>query len=1223
MNKQAKILFILFFIIATAFFSRSQSLKEPGSPLIQNYEDKDYGTDSPQNWSMVQDHRGVMYFGNTEGVLEYDGKTWRLIKVTNSSVIWSLAIDPNGTIYVGAVSEFGYLAPNKNGKLMYVSLLDKIKKEDRDCGDIRDICVTGYRVYFIGSSNIYIYRNSSITVIKTGYSPIRGFLIHDSVYIAQKDNGIFKIQNNKLTLLPFSEELKSDFKEYIILPFCKRNILIGIRDKGFFLYDEATKASSEPLLAKDYITKIHTEVDDYIKTNLLTTGIRLDNERFAIGTLSGGIVIFGMNGDLQQIINKNRGMISNGVYCLYNDRYNNLWAGLVSGIAKIEINSPISKFTELNGLEGLILSVKSFKGRKYVGTTNGIYYMPEYKLNSNNDKFKFQMIKNTVASCWDFFEINNKLFAPGPLGLLEIKDTTAVKINEAGQILTFFRSDKFPDIIFLGTRPGLKALKVKINGEKVVFEEPFVFKEVNTAIWRIAGDRNGDLWISDKYNGLYHLQFPGSKDISKYTLCRYDTSDGLPQMDFDYPFFINNELIVGTQKGVYKVVAASGKKSVKFIPEETFGKILNARQTDVKQIDMDAMNRIWINSYKNGVFFLTKEKNGGYSLYDKIFRKTGYVYRFFIDSDITWICTNHSLIKYNSKIDETPQTNFLCLIRKISIGKDSTLFWGISNKGKGMQTQNEIPSINFSYNSISFKYAAPFFDNEAFTEYCYFLEGFDKGWSNWSKESKKEFTNLHEGTYIFRVKAKNIYDGESAESAYRFKITAPWYRAFWAYALYIILFVLIIYLSIKIYSKRLIDKNIRLETLMNERTSEVQRQKEELELLSLVASKTDNAIAIMDADANFEWINESYKTIYGWDSLEQFISAKGKNLRQNSSSAMINEVLDNCLNNKKAVVYDNLTPTKYGTDIWSQTTLTPILDEKGAIKKIIAIDSDISMLKKAEQEIIAQQDLLAKANNEMQKTNMLITDSIKYSKRIQEAILPSRKFINYYFPEAFVFYKPRDIVSGDFYWMSTLGNKVYFAVVDCTGHGVPGALMSMIGNTILNEIVNEKKISSPTQILELLTLRVVAALEKGREADDIQTDGMDLVLCCWDNDTHELQVASANSYAILFNKKGMQKISGEIYSIGDIFSYNNNVVYVNHKFNVEHGDTLYLYTDGYLDQFGGEENDKFMTAQFEQLLISIQHLTMKEQLSKVSSCFEAWKGANKQTDDVLVMGIRF
>ncbi len=1237
--------FKIFFFITTYVISislvSSQNVKESGSPNIQNYKDFDYGTNSPQNWSIAQDKRGVMYIGNTEGILEYDGVTWRLIKLSNNSIPWALAIDSSGTIYTGGIDEFGYLAPNAQGKLAYVSLLHQLSEKDRHPGEIMDICLIKNTIYFIGRECIYKYSEKKIEITRTPYSYMHGFVIDGKLVIWQKTSGLFLFENNKLVKIPFTDKLISSFKDCVMLPFCNTKILFGTREKGLILIDIQKALNNKEATAEGIFIPFHTEADQYLRVNQLTTGCRLSKEQFAFGTLSGGIVIVDRAGTLLQIINKNRGLLSNGVYCMYQDRNSNLWAGLVNGISKIEINAPIAKFDNSNGFDGLVLSVQQYHNRTYFGTTNGVYYLPEYKMQTTNDKYMFRHVKNTDASCWDFKIINNKLVAPGPLGLIEINDSIAVNVNEIGLILSLIQSKKFPNQLFAGLRTGLFSITIDNKNSPTGFSNTYKYENINMPVWRPVEDMNGNLWFSDKYNGVHQLIFTDSSNFKNQQIVKYDTTDGLPQMDYNYPFLKDNEMYVGTQKGIYKAIMSKGNKPFKFVPDNDFAKYFNDKKLDVKQVSIDDEGKIWIKSDMAGMSYMLKDRNNNYFVYDKPFRSIGYVFKFFVIGKLVWMCTNHGIYKYDHLVEKKYNTPFAALIRKVVSGKDSVISWGATSLA-----YKKIKPIVLSYkdNSISFAFAAPFFENENNTEYSFFLEGFDKLWSKWKKETKKEYTNLHEGIYNFRVKARNINGIESSIANFQFKILAPWYRTFIAYFIYLITLGFLFLLAIRLNSKRLTDKNIKLEKLVGERTSEVEQQKEELrsqadhleqtnkelEKLSVVARETDNAIVIMDAKGNFEWINESLQRLYGFKNFDDFLQIKGKNLTEKSSNKNIKEILEECISTKKAVFYENLMISSDGHQVWAQTTISPILSEDGTIVKLVAIDSNINKIKEAEEEIrqqneeiTAQRELLTKTNVELKKTNKLITDSIKYSKRIQEAILPSDKYVQRLFAESFVFYKPRDIVSGDFYWMSVVKNRIYFAVVDCTGHGVPGALMSMIGNTLLNEIVNEKKIEEPSKILELLSLRIIAALEKGRESDDIQSDGMDLTLCCFDEDKYELQIAAANSVALIFTHDGMKKIIGDFYSIGDIFSHNQNVTFTNHIIKIKQGDTLYLYSDGYQDQFGGTGNNKFMAQQFETNIENMLDLSMKEQLSKLSSTFEAWKGCNKQTDDVLVMGVRF
>ncbi len=384
-------------------------------------------------------------------------------------------------------------------------------------------------------------------------------------------------------------------------------------------------------------------------------------------------------------------------------------------------------------------------------------------------------------------------------------------------------------------------------------------------------------------------------------------------------------------------------------------------------------------------------------------------------------------------------------------------------------------------------------------------------------------------------------------------------------------------------------------------------QNQELEKLSIVASETSNAIVITDKDGNFSWVNQGYTRLFGYE-LEEITGDKPKNLIHNDNDESVNSLVRRALRKGEVVNYEFETTSKSGKKIWVQTTLTPIFDNQGKVSKLIVIDSDISEIKEAEQEIIRQ--------------NHQIMASINYGKRIQDAMLPSESLIKSYFPDSFIYFKPRDIVSGDFYWFSVQDDKLFVAAVDCTGHGVPGAFMSLIGNQLLNHIVNERKIYKPSEILKELNKGVIQALSQSKEENEEREDGMDLTICRFDKNKKEVQVACANHTALILSGKGVQEIEGDAISIGETYSKVDNLEFTNHEIAFKANSTMYLFSDGYPDQLGGPKNKKFLAGKFKNFLVEHQKENMELQIDKLNETFNNWKGDNKQTDDILVMGIR-
>jgi len=262
-------------------------------------------------------------------------------------------------------------------------------------------------------------------------------------------------------------------------------------------------------------------------------------------------------------------------------------------------------------------------------------------------------------------------------------------------------------------------------------------------------------------------------------------------------------------------------------------------------------------------------------------------------------------------------------------------------------------------------------------------------------------------------------------------------------------------------------------------------------------------------------------------------------------------------------------------------------------------------------EIVEQKKVIEEKNKD-------ITDSINYAKRIQDAILPAKELKYRIFPEAFVLFKPKDIVSGDFYWFAEKDGKRLIASCDCTGHGVPGALMSMIGNNILNQLVNENGITSPEQILGMLDKEIRKALKQGGQ--EATKDGMDIALLCFHSE-HELEYAGAQRPLWLIRNNELSEIKADKHSIGGLQGETEKA-FTKHRLSLLPGDCIYIFSDGFVDQFGGADGKKFMSRQFKNLLLANCQKPVKEQEHVLDETIEAWRGMREQIDDILVIGIK-
>jgi PAS domain S-box-containing protein len=416
-------------------------------------------------------------------------------------------------------------------------------------------------------------------------------------------------------------------------------------------------------------------------------------------------------------------------------------------------------------------------------------------------------------------------------------------------------------------------------------------------------------------------------------------------------------------------------------------------------------------------------------------------------------------------------------------------------------------------------------------------------------------------------------------------------------------------------------ENARLYENMEEevkaRTLEIEKQNVELARLSIVASETDNGVLIFDANGEIEWVNEGFKRLQGY-SLEE-LKLRGSTIEKISHSPQINGLMTDAIKNKKSSVYQALNITKEGKQLWVQSSLTPIIDEKGNVSRWVIIDIDVTDLKKAQDSIKAQ--------------NEKITDSINYAKRIQEMLLPAEDEVKKNLPESFILYKPKDIVSGDFYWVHKDAHQILVAAADCTGHGVPGAFMSLMGNNLLNDIVKVQGKQAPAEILEELNLQILNTLNQNSKNTSVKY-GMDISLLRFEISTSAkdkntgtpslaltIQYAGAHSPLLIYRNNECIQIKANKRSIGS-HQREDETSFTNHTVQLQKEDMIYMFSDGYADQIGGPENKKMFAQPFRDILQSISSMAITQQKRVLEETIEKWQGTQTQTDDILILGIR-
>lgn len=826
-----RFIILLLIVLLTVSPVYSQQADLTGLPIVKNYLPAEHGG-TPQNWAIVQDRRGIMYFANTGGLLEYDGSSWRIIKVENE-VARTVAIDSSGTIFVGGVDQFGMLQPDHAGKMIYKSLINFIPVDERNFGDVWTIWAVTDGVYFQTKSHIFFYKNSIIYSAKNNSAVVQvwksksifspAFVVNDKYYAAEIGTGLYSIADGSLKLIKGGEHFKN-LTIYSMLPLMNdtksdNQILIGT-DEGFYVYGGSG------------LIKFKTEADSYFAgSKLYFRGAILKDDTYAYGTQNGGLVLLDKHGKLLKIINKTDGLNDNTVWFVYPSKSGELWLGLNNGIARINYPTSLTVFDSHFGLDGTLVSVNEHKDKIFVTSASGLYYADK----TRNSVYKeiFKNIQDINSSSWQIFDAGDFQLVATTNGVYKLTDIKAEQIKTSWRFAySFCRSEIDKNIIYVGLHDGLALLQL-VNGEWV---DGGKIPGISEIVQHIVEEDNGTIWLSTLNKGLIKIiPNKNGRNIS-YGITRFGKAEGVTDKGL-VPIKISNKILFGGSNGflVYK------ENKNAFESDNTLGDNFKEgyRIEDAKK---DSYGSIWILGGINRNVEITKltiNKNEikvqeTFSILNTILVNDFYFvpYRIIPDKDlpnILWITAGDKLYRFdiNYYHQYNEKVPYSTLIREVKTGSDSIIYFGGFNNTSDVEKSE----WNFSsgINSIEFSYSIPSYTNESAHRYQYFLEDFDEGWSEWTKDTHKEYTNLPPGSFVFHVRAMNASYEISNEASFSFYIPAPWYKSYWAIFIYFILILSGIWLFVNFRIKVLEKETVKLEAIVNERTKEVRQQKETLE----------------------------------------------------------------------------------------------------------------------------------------------------------------------------------------------------------------------------------------------------------------------------------------------------------------------------------------------------------------------------------------------------------
>lgn len=856
-------LYILFFL--TYFFTFSQEL-----PPIVEYAPNYYGAGN-QNWMISQDKNNFMFFANNEGLLEYNGSSWKLYPSPNETIIRSVKVIGN-KIYTGSYMEFGYWTRNSEGQLCYTSLSHTIRNKILDDEQFWNILNFDQYVIFQSLNRIYIYDTKAINfkIISPEAGINKSFRTNNSICFQTISGGLFEIESGKGRLVSDHPILKNN--RIINVFSIKEGLLIQTQLNGLYK------------LVDNRLSKFSTEVDINLSASSVYSAELLSDGNLAIGTVSNGVFIIDDVGKMRHHMSQDQGLRDNTALSLFEDAEKNLWVGLDNGINCINLQSQIYNFVDNTGILGTVYTSKLFNDNLYIGTNQGLFYK---KHQSSED---FKLISGTKGQVWSLFVYDDTLFCGHDSGTFVVKDSLAKNIFHYSGTWNFKLPTNKKDVVLQGNYSGISTLE-KINNEWV-FGKKIPGFDYSSKYFEIVNDH--DIYVSHEYKGVFRLRL--DNEFSKVT---FFSSYEAPQKGKNASLIkFKNRIYYAYKEGVFKL----NYKTNQFEKDSLLSAIYEKDGYTSGKLIVDNADGIWLFS-KNYITYFTwskisdQLKENGMSIPSSLTNSMlGY-------ENISQLSNSNYLIGstdgyYTMNINKIILKSYIVSITNISTNKRNDMFVSQSIKENG--------NFNYDDNNISISYTVPEYNKYINVEYQYLLEGFQDEWNAGSGKSTVSFKNLPPGDYTFKVKAKYANATLDNTAVYAFTILNPWYKTSIAIFVYFIFILVMLYYVNKAYknyyhkqNEKLINENNRLleiKELENEQqmmrirneqlAQDVDSKSRELAVSTMSLNSKNELLAFIKEDLKKTNENESR-------SIKSVISTINKNISKDDSWNVFKQAFDN------------------------------------------------------------------------------------------------------------------------------------------------------------------------------------------------------------------------------------------------------------------------------------------------------------------------------------------
>jgi signal transduction histidine kinase/BarA-like signal transduction histidine kinase/ligand-binding sensor domain-containing protein len=752
-------LLLIAVVMAPASAVNGQGMSsEAGRPYyVQRYTPQEYGQNE-QNWSIAQDERGLIFVANRSGVLEFDGREWRHHDIPN---VFARSLDAaRGEVCVGGYGEIGCFVSDSLGVLGYQSLSHEIPEQHRDFADVWTTHITNFGVVFQSFQRLFIWNGGRMTVYETSARYHKAFHVNERLIIREEGVGLVELRSDGIYSLGWGDQF-ADERIDALISDGYNGFVIATRNKGLMKWNGSDLVSFK------------TDIDYYIFSNRLYHGIRILNKYIVLTTTAGSVFIIDDYGVLVTVLDSNIGLENHEfVLDVILDEQGGLWLALDTSVFRVDLISPLTFLGQENGLEGTVYDVQRHMGVLHVATSLGLFKLRAVG-EIENDRTAgpaFQRAMPLNQQVWGMRSTRDALLVAANDGVYELKNGRH-RLVVPERAFSVALSDRDSTLAYVGLKSGLGLLRLADGGWTM--EGMVEGLDIGQVLFADEGS-DGRIWLSTLADGALSVRLEGLQIVEHR---RYGVDDGLPE-GVAQVFPYRGGLALQTVDGIYLI----DEENDVFMRDSDFDLIMKDEVDGRYVVNYSRTGDVW--TISDGKISIHRRENDSLVDVTPTALRLGGVppRRLYLDSDgVAWIAIDQGLLRFDPRIEKDYDVPYRALVRSVVRRGQELIYGGSATHGFA------IPEILHSQNSLRFVVSAATFNLPEATRYQTWLEGFDDGWSEWTADAYKEYTNLPEGRYRFHVRALNVHGVISETDTFAFVVLPPWYRTWWAYTLYVFL----------------------------------------------------------------------------------------------------------------------------------------------------------------------------------------------------------------------------------------------------------------------------------------------------------------------------------------------------------------------------------------------------------------------------------------------------